>query len=138
MLKKTISYTDYNGLERKEDFYFNLTKAECMEMELSTAGGMQSLIQRIISEKDNAKIVAMFKELILKSYGEKSADGKRFYKSDDISRDFAATEAYTELFMELATNTDSAIDFIVNVFPVDADEARAAIENSKTVEQLNV
>jgi hypothetical protein len=117
MLKKRITYFDYDGNERTEDFYFNLTKAECMEMELSTAGGLQQFIEKIVNEKDNAKIVEMFKEIILKSYGEKSPDGKRFYKSPEISQGFAATEAYSELFMELATDAEAATNFMNAVIP---------------------
>lgn len=131
MLKKTITYHDYDGNERTEDFYFNLSKAECMEMELSTDGGMQQMIERIVSEKDNAKIVKVFKEIILKSYGKKSPDGKRFYKSDEISNEFAATEAYSELFMELATDADAASRFISSVLPVTQEEAAKALEAVK-------
>lgn len=129
MLKKAITFTDYDGIERTENFYFNLSKAECMEMELSTNGGMQQMIEKIISEKDQAKIVKLFKEVILKSYGEKSPDGKHFYKSPEISASFAATEAYSELFMELATNADSATAFMNAVLP-------AAPENVTDIKQI--
>ena len=131
MLKKTIKYIDYDGNERTEDKYFNLSKAECMEMELSTNGGMQAMIERIVSEKDNAKIVKVFKDLILKAYGEKSADGKHFYKSDAISAEFVATEAYSELFMELATDADAAAKFISAVMPVSQEDADAALATLK-------
>ena len=117
MLKKTINYHDYDGNERTENFWFNLSKAECMEMELSTNGGMQQMIERIISERDNERIVKVFKDIILKSYGQKSPDGKHFYKSPEISNEFAATEAYSELFMELATDADAAAKFINGVLP---------------------
>lgn len=117
MFKKVITYTDYDGNERTENFFFNLSKAECMEMELSTSGGMQQLIEKIIEEKDQAKLVKMFKEIILKAYGQKSPDGKHFYKSPEISSEFAATEAYSELFMELATNSEAASIFMTNVLP---------------------
>ena len=117
MFKKAITYTDYDGNERTENFFFNLSKAECMEMELSTSGGMQQLIEKIIEEKDQAKLVKMFKEIILKAYGQKSPDGKHFYKSPEISSEFAATEAYSELFMELATNSEAASTFMTNVLP---------------------
>lgn len=131
MLKKTITYIDYDGNERTEDYLFNLSKAECMEMELSTDGGMQQMIERIVSEKDNAKIVKVFKDIILKAYGKKSPDGKHFYKSAEISAEFAATEAYSELFMELATDADAAAKFISAVLPVNPDEAKAAIAAAK-------
>ena len=117
MLKKTITYTDYNGVERTEDFYFNLTKAELMEMEIGTTGGMADMIKRIIDAKDAPAIIKTFKELVLKAYGEKSADGKRFVKSEEISNGFAQTEAYSQLFMELATDADAAAAFVNGIIP---------------------
>ena len=128
MIKKTITYKDYDGNERKEDFFFNLSKAECMEMELSTTGGMQKMVEQIVAEKDNAKIVKIFKEIILKSFGKKSADGKHFYKSEEISSEFAATEAYSELFMELASDADAAGKFISGVLPMAPEETQNALE----------
>ena len=119
MFKKDIEYTDYNGNKRKEAFYFNLSKAELMEMELSTSGGFQQYINRIINAQDTPQLVKLFKELILKSYGEKSDDGKRFIKSDEIRDAFSQTEAYSELFMELATNTEAATEFVNHVIPSD-------------------
>ena len=118
MLKKTITYTDYNGITRTEDFYFNLTKAEIMEMQLSTNGGLDVMIKKIIDSQDAPSIIKIFKELILKAYGEKSDDGKRFVKSKDISEGFAQTEAYSQLFMELATDTDAASKFVNGIVPV--------------------
>lgn len=119
MLKKTITYTDYNGSERTEDFYFNLTKAEVMEMEMSTTGGLAEAIQKIVAAKDAPAIIKIFKELVLKAYGEKSPDGKRFIKSEEISTAFSQTEAYSELFMELATDADSAAKFVNGIVPKD-------------------
>lgn len=131
MFKRTLTYKDYDGNERTEDFYFNLTKAECMEMELSTDGGLQNMLDRIVKAKDNKKIVELFKEIILKSYGEKSPDGKHFYKSKEISDAFASTEAYSELFMELATDSEAATSFMNGVVPQIPQEAldQAAAEN---------
>lgn len=117
MLKKTITYTDYNSVERTEDFYFNLTKAELMEMEIGTTGGMADMIKRIVDAKDAPAIIKIFKELVLKAYGEKSADGKRFVKSEEISNGFAQTEAYSQLFMELATDADAAAAFVNGIIP---------------------
>jgi len=125
MLRKTIKYTDYNGNEREEDYLFNLSKAECMEMELSTNGGMEQMIKQIIAEKDNEKIVNLFKKIILKAYGIKSPDGKYFRKSPEISADFASTEAYSVLFMELSTDADAASKFINAVLPNTEDMANA-------------
>lgn len=122
MFKKDIEYTDYNGNKRKEAFYFNLSKAELMEMELSTSGGFQQYINRIINAQDTPQLVKVFKELILKSYGEKSDDGKRFIKNDEIRDAFSQTEAYSELFMELATNTEAATEFVNHVIPSDMAE----------------
>ena len=117
MLKKTMTYTDYNGVERKEDFYFNLTKAEIMEMEMSQLGGLAEMIQKIVDSKDAPAIIKVFKELILKAYGEKSPDGKRFMKSAEISAAFAETEAYSILFMDLDTNADAAAAFVNGIVP---------------------
>lgn len=123
MLKKTITYTDYNGAERKEDFYFNLSKAEVMEMELSTTGGLADMIKRIVAAQDQPAIIKVFKDLILKAYGEKSPDGKRFMKVDangtPLYIAFSQTEAYSILFMELATNDEAAAKFINGIVPAD-------------------
>lgn len=121
MLKKTITYTDYNDVERTEDFYFNLNKAEIMEMEMSTTGGMAEMIQRIVKAQDSPAIVKIFKDLVLRAYGEKSADGKRFIKNDEIREAFAQTEAYSILFMELATDADAAAAFVNGITPADVD-----------------
>ena len=126
MLKKTIKYTDYNGVERTEDFWFNLSKAEIMEMELSTTGGLAELIQKIVKEQDAPAIIKIFKDLVLKSYGEKSPDGKRFIKSEEISLAFSQTEAYSNLFMELATDADEAAKFVNGIIPADAAEKAKA------------
>ena len=117
MLKKTITYTDYKDVERTEDFYFNLTKAELMEMEMGAVGGLSGMIEKIVSAKDAPAIIKVFKELVLKAYGEKSADGKRFIKSKEISDAFSQTEAYSQLFMELATDADAASKFVNGIAP---------------------
>lgn len=117
MYSKKITYVDYNGVERKETFYFNLSKAELLEMEMGTNGGYENFLKRIIETKDRAKLTQIFKEIILKSYGIKSDDGKRFIKSPKIVEEFTQTEAYSELFTELATNTESATAFINGIMP---------------------
>lgn len=121
MLQKSIKYVDYNGVEREEVFLFNLTKAELMEMELGTTGGLTGMIQKIIQTKDQPSIMKIFKELILKAYGEKSADGKRFIKTDEhgnpLSRAFSETEAYSNLFMELSTDDKAAAAFVNGIIP---------------------
>lgn len=117
MLKKTVTYTDYNGSERTEDFYFNLTKAEIMEMELTTVGGLSAMIEKIVAAKDGPTIIKTFKDLVLKAYGEKSADGRRFIKSPEIAEAFSQTEAYSEIFMELATDDEAAAKFVNGIIP---------------------
>lgn len=127
MLKKTITYTDYNGNERKEDHYFNLSKAELMEMEMGTSGGLAEMIKRIVDAQDAPAIIKIFKDLILKAYGIKSADGKRFMKSEEISTEFAQTEAYSILFMELATDAEAASNFINGIVPTDMPAVQPAL-----------
>ena len=122
MLKKSITYTDYNGTERTEDFYFNLTKAEIMEMEMSTAGGLSEMLQNIVKAQDAPSIIKIFKELVLKAYGQKSPDGKRFIKSEELSTEFSQTEAYSQLFMELATDADAAAKFVNGIVPADIEK----------------
>lgn len=124
MLKKTITYTDYNNVERKEDFYFNLSKAEVVEMEAGTVGGLAQMIDKIVAAQDTPSIIKLFKELILKAYGEKSADGKRFIKSPELAEAFSQTEAYTNLFMELATDANAAAEFVNGISPVDIPKDR--------------
>lgn len=117
MLKKSITYTDYNEVTHTETYYFNLSKAECMEMEMSTSGGLTEMINKIIETQDVPAIIKIFKDLILKAYGVKSPDGKRFIKSEELSTAFAQTEAYSVLFMELATNAEEAAAFVNGIMP---------------------
>lgn len=117
MLKKTITYTDYDGNTRTEDFYFNLSKAEIAEMQMSASGGLDRVINQIIAEQDGKRIIELFKDLILRSYGKKSDNGKRFIKSQELRDEFAQTEAYSDLFMELATNADAASEFVNGIIP---------------------
>lgn len=117
MLTKKITYTDYNGVERTETFYFNLSKAELMEMEMGTAGGFAEMLTRIVDAQDATSIIKTFKELVLKAYGEKSPDGKRFIKSPELAEAFSQTEAYSSLFMELATDADAAAKFVNGIMP---------------------
>lgn len=123
MYTKKMTYTDFNGVERTETFCFNLTKAEIAEMDLTTDGGLQDRLQGIIDSKNQAEIVRQFKKIILLAYGEKSADGRFFEKSEEISKRFASTQAYSDLFMELSTNTDEATAFVNQIIPKDLLEA---------------
>lgn len=117
MIKKTMTYTNYNNEEVTEDFYFNLTKAECLEMEMVAQGGLAEQLDGIVKSKDKKKIVETFKEVVLKAYGVKSPDGRRFIKTQELAAEFAQTEAYSDLFMELATKADAAIEFVNGIIP---------------------
>lgn len=129
MVVEKIKYTDFNGLEREEEFMFNLTEAEITEMELTTDGGLSDSIKKIIAAQDTPQIIKVFKMLLLKSYGEKSADGRRFVKSDKLSEEFAQTNAYSQLFMKLATDDKAAVAFINGIMP-DSMQEKAAGNNS--------
>lgn len=130
MLKKTITYTDYDGVERTEDFYFNFTKAELMEWQLVTNGGLTSYVQKIVDAKDQPRLITLFKELLLKAYGIKSDDGRRFIKSEKISEEFSQNPAYSILYMELATDDKVAADFVNGIIPAELSEQVAA-QNSR-------
>lgn len=120
MIKKTIKYTDFDDVERSEEHWFNLSQSELMEMDFSQTGGMGKMIESIVNAQDTKKIIEVFKDLILRSYGEKSLDGKQFVKVRDghkLADDFAQTAAYDALFMELATDDKAAAEFINGVIP---------------------
>ena len=119
MLKKLIKYTDYNGVERQENFYFNLNKTELLEMETEVTGGMRQLIENMMEKQDIPKIMNSFKTILLKAYGEKSPDGRRFIKSDELSTAFTQTEAYNVLYMELLSDSKKAAAFINALIPED-------------------
>lgn len=124
MLKKTVTYTDYDGNERTEEFFFNLNKAEVTEMELSTEGGMEKMIKKIIESRDGKRIIEVMKDIVLRAYGEKSPDGRRFIKTPEMREAFSQTEAYVNVFMELATDAKAASDFVRGILPpVPADTA---------------
>lgn len=137
MLKKTITSTDYNGVTTTEDYYFNLTEAELMEMELSTEGGITEMISRIVAAKNTPQIIKIFKDFILKAYGEKSQDGKRFVKIDKdghrLADDFAQTEAYSKLFMELAMDDKAGANFVIGVMP---DTVKPKIDQKAIMDEV--
>ena len=131
MITKTIKYTDYNGKEREEDFMFNLSQAELTEMELGIKEGLAEKIRNIVEAQDTPEIIKIFKDLILKAYGEKSVDGRRFVKVSDagvpLSIGFSQTEAYSKLFMELATDADAAAKFVNGIVPGDIDMSKVQL-----------
>lgn len=117
MLTKTIKYTDYDGNEREETFRFNLTKAELATMEMSVKGGLRKYLEKAVEDQDNTKIFAVFKDMVDRSYGEKSNDGREFRKSPEILESFRSTEAYNALFMEIVTDEKFALAFFDGITP---------------------
>jgi hypothetical protein len=132
VLKKTITYEDFNGETVSEDYFFHLSKAELVELELSHKGGLSEALQRIVEAEDGKAIIAEFKNIILGAYGKRSLDGKRFVKNQQIREEFESTEAYSTLFMELVTDTDAAIEFINGVIPTGMVEEAAKLASNKT------
>lgn len=132
MISKTVTFEDYNGVTRTETHYFNFSKAELMEMSLSVTGGLSDYCKKIIEAHDTPSLVKIFKKLLLDSYGEKSADGRRFIKSEEQTKAFSETEAYSILFMQFATDADAAAEFINGVIPADMrDAVDKAIKDGK-------
>ena len=131
MLKKTIVYTDYNGTTRKEDFYFNLTQAEVTELEVSVEGGLVEQINRIVAAQNGKVIIETFKDIILRAYGEKSPDGRRFIKNQEVRDAFAQTEAYSNLFMELATDAKAASEFVNGIVPPKTEKPAPADQSAE-------
>lgn len=117
MIKKTIKYTDYEGVQREEDFYFNLTKAEVTMMELEQTGGLVRTLTKIMEEQDSKKMIEYFKDLVLRAYGVKSPDGRKFVKTQEVKEDFEFTEAFSEIFMELAFDAEAAANFVNGIIP---------------------
>ena len=112
MIKQTITYVDFEGVERTEDFHFHLSEAELTEMEVSEKGGFRKTIEAIVAAKDEKELIRIFKSVLVKSYGEKSMDGRRFVKSEELSKAFTETNAYSQLFMKLAFDDIDAAEFI--------------------------
>lgn len=128
MLAKKIKYTDYNGVEREEVFYFNITKAELMTQNLMTPGGLETKLKRIINSKDVPELTKYIQDIIKDSYGVKSDDGVRFIKSKELSEMFMQTEAYSVLFMEMVTDNKKASDFVNGILPKDLVEQAEKME----------
>ena len=136
MYKKTVTYEDYNGVQRTEDFYFALSEAELTEMQLGVDGGYAAMIDKIVKAKDTPALIKIFKELLLKSYGIKSDDGRRFIKSEELSREFTQTPAYSDLYMMLATDDKQASAFIKNIMPAKLVAKANELEKQGKIPQL--
>lgn len=137
MIKLKRKYTDFNGVEREEDFYFGLTKAELIEMELGTVGTFTQSLDAIIKAKNMPALIREFKALVRKSYGEKSADGKRFIKSEELSDAFCQTSAYSDIFMELVTDDEKASKFINGILPSDLQDQLDKAKKDGTLPALS-
>lgn len=131
MFKKTVTYEDYKGNIRTEDHYFNLNKAELVELELSTTGGLTVMMDRIIAAQDNVELFKIFKDIVAKSYGVMSDDGRKFVKNKEVLDDFIQTEAYSIIFSELATNAEAAAEFFNGVIPQNLAKELAETEANK-------
>lgn len=137
MLKKTIKYKDFNDEEVEEDFYFHLSKAEIVELEMSVDGGLSESLKKIVASEDTKMIIAEFKKIILMSYGQRSDDGRFFRKTQELRDEFESSEAYSTLFMELLTDMTAAIEFINGIVPTGLmEEAAAVIAQQETQPQL--
>jgi len=131
VLKKTITYKDFNDEEVSEDFFFHLSKAEIVELEMSEEGGLSEALKKIIASNDGREIIARFKEIILGSYGKRSPDGKRFVKNQQVREEFESSEAYSVLFMELVTNADKAAEFVNGIIPKGMAEEAAKVTRAE-------
>lgn len=127
MLKKTVTYIDFDGNERTEDFFFNLTEQEIAEMELSTEGGLCNFINKAVAAKSQVELIELFKKLILAAYGVKSADGRRFVKNDAVREDFMSTQAFSDIYMELVQDADKASAFFNGIVPKEKNKAPVAL-----------
>ncbi len=127
MLKKTVTYIDFDGNERTEDFFFNLTEQEIAEMELSTEGGLGNFINKAVAAKSQVELIELFKKLILAAYGVKSADGRRFVKNDAVREDFMSTQAFSDIYMELVQDADKASAFFNGIVPKEKNKASVAL-----------
>lgn len=132
MVKKTITYIDYDGTERTEDFYFNLSEAEITEMQLSVEGGMRGYIEKIVAAKSQLEVVKLFKEILLRSYGKKSLDGRLFVKNEANTAEFVANPAYSKIYMELVTDTDAATKFVNALIPANTQNQNPAMAMAAT------
>lgn len=143
MLKKTIEFNDWNDVPHKEDFYFNLTRTEILNMQLETNGGLDTLLERMIQTQDQAQLIVFFQDLIKRSYGVKSVDGRKFVKNDEVFEDFKSTPAYDVLYMELASDSKKAAAFINGLMPreimsqISADELKSELE-AKNIPQESI
>lgn len=127
MIKKTISYEDFDGNTRTQDYWFHLSEREIAKLELETPGGFKKKVDDILNAKSQIELIRLFEDLIKMSYGVKSADGIHFIKNDEVWEEFASTNAYNNLYMELVTNTDKAVEFFNGIIPKPKEKASMSV-----------
>lgn len=132
MIKKTVTFTDFDGNKRTEDFYFHLTEQELTEWELSVDGGLSGVLTRIVNSQDTKTLIGIFKDLLIKAYGVKTPDGRGFVKNEEVLNNFTCTQAFSDIYMELATDDKAAAEFVNGVMP--ASLAKKAKEEMKVAE----
>lgn len=141
MIKKTVTYTDFNGVERTESFYFGLTESELLDMEVEADGGITDYYQRIVDAKDSKAIVREVKNLLIRSYGEKDSDGKYFMKTPEIAKRFECSAAFVALYKELATDANAAAAFCNGIMPstlhADAEAVKKAVDKAQNGDQAH-
>lgn len=137
MLKITKTYEDWNGMERTEDFYFNLTEAEITELQIGTVGGFAETIEKIINAKEQSELIKLFKDLVLMAYGEKTADGRHFRKNDEVKNGFVDNPAYSIIFMELVSDAEKAAEFINGIMPKSIDKAELQKKTNELMAKYN-
>lgn len=139
MIKKLITYTDFNGAQQTDELYFNLSKAELTELQVSVNDGLDKQLKEIVTNGNAAEIIKMLKTIIAKSYGIRSEDGKRFIKREELSRDFLDSAAYDELFIQLASDPNAAMEFIKGILPADIarEVEKAQAQENKPVNAQN-
>lgn len=130
MLRKEVEYKDFDGNDRKDVLWFHLNEVEITEMDLETSGGLVKYMESIIDTNDVNQLITIFKDLLIRSYGERSMDGKHFYKDDKIRNEFVSSAAYPVLYMEMVSDADKAVEFINGIVPPNIREQMAKIENT--------
>lgn len=133
MYVKKIKYTDYNGDEREEKFYFNLNETELTKLQWSVKGGFRAMLEKIIDTQETTKVMPLLEEIITMSYGEKSVDGRRFIKKHDgvrLGEEFLETEAYNKLFVELLNDANKLAEFVNGIVDLPADK-QISVEDAK-------
>lgn len=130
MIKKTVTCTDFDGNEYTEDYFFHLTKGDLIDW-TTEDGGLVDKITNIANEDDPLKIIPIMKKILIRSYGVKTPDGRGFVKDPEVVKNFQYTEAFSELYTELSTNADKAVEFIEGILPKFDAETQKKLDEAK-------